>query len=175
MADINEILGRQINSVKELKTAIKELQDSLVGVDAESEEFKTTTQQLSAAQDELNKVTRAGKADTDAAKDSIVGMRQEYKALYDQYKLLSDEQRNSDFGKNMASSLETLSTKINEAQKNVGSFKDNIGRYSEGVTDAFNKMGVSAGALKGPLQAAKVGTVGLNGAFKALAVSASIS
>lgn len=171
MADINEILGRQINSVKELKTAIKELQDSLVGVDAESEEFKTTTQQLSAAQEELNKVTRAGKADTDAAKDSIVGMRQEYKAFYDQYKLLSDEQRNSDFGKNMASSLETLSTKINEAQKNVGSFKDNIGRYSEGVTDAFNKMGVSAGALKGPLQAAKVGTQGLNGAFKALAVN----
>lgn len=171
MADINEILGRQINSVKELKTAIKELQDSLVGVDAESEEFKTTTQQLSAAQDELNKVTRAGKADTDAAKDSIVGMRQEYKAFYDQYKLLSDEQRNSDFGKNMASSLESLSTKINEAQKNVGSFKDNIGRYSEGVTDAFNKMGVSAGALKGPLQAAKVGTQGLNGAFKALAVN----
>lgn len=171
MADINEILGRQINSVKELKTAIKELQDSLVGVDAESEEFKTTTQQLSAAQDELNKVTRAGKADTDAAMDSIVGMRQEYKALYDQYKLLSDEQRNSDFGKNMASSLESLSTKINEAQKNVGSFKDNIGRYSEGVTDAFNKMGVSAGALKGPLQAAKVGTQGLNGAFKALAVN----
>lgn len=171
MADINEILGRQINSVKELKTAIKELQDSLVGVDAESEEFKTTTQQLSAAQDELNKVTRAGKADTDAAKDSIVGMRQEYKALYDQYKLLSDEQRNSDFGKNMASSLESLSTKINEAQKNVGSFKDNIGRYSEGVTDAFNNMGVSAGALKGPLQAAKVGTQGLNGAFKALAAN----
>lgn len=171
MADINEILGRQINSVKELKTAIKELQDSLVGVDAESEEFKTTTQQLSAAQEELNKVTRAGKTDTDAAKDSIVGMRQEYKALYDQYKLLSDEQRNSDFGKNMASSLESLSTKINEAQKNVGSFKDNIGRYSEGVTDAFNKMGVSAGALKGPLQAAKVGTVGLNGAFKALAAN----
>ena len=171
MADINEILGRQINSVKELKTAIKELQDSLVGVDAESEEFKTTTQQLSAAQEELNKVTRAGKADTDAAKDSIVGMKNEYKALYDQYKLLSDEQRNSDFGKNMASSLETLSTKINEAQKNVGSFKDNIGRYSEGVTDAFNKMGVSAGALKGPLQAAKVGTVGLNGAFKALAAN----
>lgn len=171
MADINEILGRQINSVKELKTAIKELQDSLVGVDAESEEFKTTTQQLSAAQEELNKVTRAGKTDTDAAKDSIVGMKNEYKALYDQYKLLSDEQRNSDFGKNMASSLESLSTKINETQKNVGSFKDNIGRYSEGVTDAFNKMGVSAGALKGPLQAAKVGTVGLNGAFKALAAN----
>lgn len=171
MADINEILGRQINSVKELKTAIKELQDSLVGVDADSEEFKTTTQQLSAAQEELNKVTRAGKADTDAAKDSIVGMKNEYKALYDQYKLLSDEQRNSDFGKNMASSLESLSTKINEAQKNVGSFKDNIGRYSEGVTDAFNKMGVSAGALKGPLQAAKVGTMGLNGAFKALAAN----
>ena len=51
----------------------------------------------------------------------------EAESLYKKYQsesaFLSDEQRNSDFGKNMASSLESLSTKINEAQKNVGSFK----------------------------------------------------
>ena len=171
MADINEILGRQINSVKELKSAIKELQDSLVGVDAESEEFKTTTQQLAAAQAELNKVTRAGKDENIAAKDSIAGMEKEYRNLYNTYKMLSEEQRNSDFGKNMASSLETLSTKLNDSKKEVGNFKDNIGRYSESVVDAFNKMGISLGGLKGPLQVASNGTKGLNTAFKALAAN----
>ena len=169
MASIEEILGKQINSVKALKAEIKSLQDSLVGLDAESQEFKDTTTKLTAAQDELNKVTKAGKQENDAAKDSIVGMKNEYKALYDQYKLLSDEQRNSGFGKEMAASLETLSQKINETQKGVGSFKDNIGNYAGSVQDAFNKMGMSVGALKGPLDAAKSGGIGLNTVFKTLA------
>lgn len=169
MADINEILGRQINSVKELKKAIRDLQDSLVGVDTESEQYKTTTQQLSAAQDELAKVTMAGKGANDAAKDSIVGMQQEYKKLYDTYKMLTEEQRNSDFGKEMANSLKTLSDNINERKKEVGDFKNNIGRYAESVSDAFSKMGVSAGALKGPLNIAKNAGEGLGKTFKALA------
>lgn len=169
MADINEILNRQINSVKELKSAIKELQDSLVGVDTESEQFKTTSEQLAAAQAELTKVTRAGKEENVAATDSIVGMKQEYKKLYDQYKLLTEEQRKSDFGKNMAESLETLSSKINETQQGVGSFKDNIGNYADSVTEAFGKMGLSIGGLKGPLDTAKNGSTGLKGAFDILA------
>lgn len=171
MASIEEILGKQINSVKELRAEIKNLQDSLIGVDTESEQFKTTSQQLAAAQEELTKVTRAGKEENVAAKDSIVGMKNEYKALYDQYKLLSDEQRNSDFGKNMASSLETLSSKINETQKGVGSFKDNIGNYAASVSEAFNKMGISIGGLQGPFKAAQTASGGLNTAFKTLAAN----
>lgn len=171
MASINEILGKNIDSVKALKAEIKSLQDSLVGLDAESQEFKDTTAKLTAAQDELNKVTKAGKEENNAAKDSIVGMKNEYKALYDQYKLLSDEQRNSDFGKNMAASLETLSSKINETQKGVGSFKDNIGNYAASVSEAFNKMGVSVGSLQGPFKAAQTASGGLNIAFKTLAAN----
>lgn len=171
MASIEEILGKNINSIKELRAEIKNLQDSLIGVDADSEQFKTTSQQLAAAQEELTKVTRAGKEENVAAKDSIVGMKNEYKALYDQYKLLSDEQRNSDFGKNMAESLETLSSKINDTQKGVGSFKDNIGNYTASVSEAFNKMGISVGSLQGPFKAAQTASGGLNTAFKTLAVN----
>lgn len=171
MADINEILGRQINSVKELKSAIKELQDSLIGVDADSEQFKTTTEQLAAAQAELNKVTRAGKDDNNAAADSIRGMEKEYKTLYDTYKMLSEEQRNSDFGKSMAQSLETLSSKINETKKDVGNFKDNIGRYAESATEAFNGMGVSIGGLQTPLKMATGGAKTFGTALKTLAAN----
>lgn len=166
--DIQEILGRQINSVKELKSAISDLQNSLIGVDTASEEFKTTSEKLTAAQAELNKVTSAGKQDMDAASDSIRGMEKEYKSLYDSYKKLSEEQRNSDFGKNMAKSLEELSAKLNDTKKDVGNFKDNIGHYSEGVTEAFSNMGLSIGGLQGPLNLAKNGSTGLKGAFDLL-------
>lgn len=167
MASINEILGKQINSVKELKDEIKNLQNSLIGVDTTSEQYKTTAAQLAAAQDELTKVTKAGKEENLAAKDSIIGMQQEYKKLYEQYRLLNEEQRNSDFGKNMAASLETLSSKLNETKQGVGNFKDNIGRYTQSVTEAFNNMGVSVGALQGPLKTATTGFKGLNTVMKA--------
>lgn len=170
-SNLNEILGKNIDSVKALKAEIRSLQDSLVGLDSESQEFRDTTAKLTAAQDELTKVTRAGKEENTAAKDSLVGMRQEYKALYDQYKLLTEEQRNSDFGKNMAASLETLSSKINETQKGVGSFKDNIGNYTASVSEAFNKMGTSVGSLQGPFKAAQTASGGLNTAFKTLAAN----
>lgn len=169
MASINEILGKNIDSVKALKAEIKSLQDSLVGLDSESQEYKDTSLKLIAAQEELTKVTRAGKQENDAAKDSLVGMRQEYKALYDQYKLLTEEQRNSDFGKNMAESLETLSNKINDTQKGVGDFRGNVGRYTQSIEEAFSKMGMSIGALKGPLNIATNGAKGLNDVFKLIA------
>lgn len=168
MADINEILGRNINSIKELKAAMNELKDSLIGVDASSEEYKATSEKLAAAQEELNKVTRAGKADNDAAADSIRGLEQQYKALYDQYKMLTEEQRNSDFGKNMAASLEEMSTKINDAKKEVGNFTSNIGRYAQGATEAFGKMGVSLGALQTPMKLAAGGAKTLGASLKAL-------
>lgn len=171
MADINTILERNIGSIKELKAAISELQNSLIGVDETSEEFKTTSEKLAAAQAELNKVTRAGKDDNNAAADSIRGMEKEYKALYDTYKKLTEEQRNSDFGKNMAESLENLSTKINDAKKDVGNFTSNIGRYAQGASEAFSKMGVSLGGLQAPLKAAAGGTKTFGTALKALAAN----
>lgn len=168
MADINEILGRNINSIKELKAAMNELKDSLIGVDASSDEYKETSEKLAAAQAELNKVTRAGKDDNDAAADSIRGLEKQYKALYDQYKLLSEEQRNSDFGKNMAESLSALSDKINDTKKEVGNFTSNIGRYAQGATEAFNNMGISLGALQTPMKLAAGGAKTLGASLKAL-------
>lgn len=164
-----------IKSVKDLRAAIREYQDSLIGVNAESEEFKTTTENLRAAQDELNKVTKAGKDAMDASSDSIVGMERQYKELYNQYKLLSEEQRNSDFGKNMAASLNQLSEKLNETKKGVGNWKDNIGRYTESIMDAFSKMGGSVGGLVGPFKTATQGITAFSTALKANPIGAVIT
>ena len=171
MAKLEEVLGKKLNSVKELRAEIKRLQDSLVGVDAESEQFKTTQQQLTVAQEEYVKVTRTATADNLAAKDSIVGMQREYKNLYDQYKLLSEEQRNSDFGKGMAESLNTLSEKLNSTKKDVGNFKDNIGRYAGDVTQVFSTMGISLGKLQTPLKLVTGGVRTLSAALKSLAAN----
>lgn len=159
-SNLEQILGRNIDSVKSLKAAIKELQDSMVGLDADSQEYKDTASKLSAAQNALNATTKAGIEANLAAKDSIVGMQKEYNNLYDVYKKLSDEQRNSDIGKSMAKSLSNLSESINNSKKEVGNFTSNIGQYAQGVTEAFNNMGISLGALQVPFNLATKGAKG---------------
>lgn len=158
---IEEILGRSISTTKELREAIKQLQDHLVTASSDTQEWTDTAEKLTAAQTKLKEIMDAGKQSVDAAEDSIVGMERQYKELYNTYKLLSDEQRKSPFGTQMAQELETLSTKLNETKKGVGNFKDNIGRYTDSAIEAFSAMGMSIGGLTTPLGLA-------NGGFKAL-------
>lgn len=165
---LETILGKTINSTKELRAEINALKDSLVQAEKGSEEWKSTADKLIAAQERLSDVTNAGKASMDAAEDSIVGMEKQYKALYNTYKLLTEEQRNSDFGKQMGESLEELSSKLNSTKKDVGNFKDNIGRYTDSAMEAFNQLGISVGALQGPMKLASVGAKGLGTALKSL-------
>lgn len=164
---LENILGKDINSLKELREEIKRLQDSIAAVDPASQEFKDTTEKLIAAQTQLASVTRATKDENVAATDSIVGMEKEYKSLYNTYKMLTEEQRNSPMGKEMEVQLNSLSKKLNETKKAVGNYKDNIGHYAESITEAFGKMGVSLGGLSAPLKLATGGVNGLNTALKA--------
>lgn len=164
---LENILGKDINSLKELREEIKRLQDSIAAVDPASKEFKDTTEKLIAAQTQLTSVTRATKDENVAATDSIVGMEKEYKNLYNTYKMLTEEQRNSPMGKEMEVQLNSLSSKLNETKKAVGNYKDNIGHYAESITEAFGKMGVSLGGLSAPLKLATGGVNGLNTALKA--------
>lgn len=165
---LEQILGKSINSTKELRNEINALRDSLVNVDSSSEEWQSTAEKLTAAQERLTSITQAGKTSMDAAEDSIVGLEKQYKALYNTYKLLSEEQRNSDFGKQMATSLEDLSSKLNDTKKDVGNFKDNIGRYTSSAMEAFNALGISVGGLQKPMQLASMGVKGLGTTFKSL-------
>lgn len=158
---IEEILGRSISTTKELREAIKQLQDQLVTASSDTQEWTDTAEKLTAAQTKLKEIMDAGKQSVDAAEDSIVGMERQYKELYNTYKLLSDEQRKSPFGTQMAQELETLSTKLNETKKGVGNFKDNIGRYTDSAIEAFSAMGMSIVGLTTPLGLA-------NGGFKVL-------
>ena len=157
---LEQILGKTIHSTKELREEIKRLQDELVKTEAGTAQWDATSKKLVAAQERLTSVTKANKVETQAAKDSIAGMEKEYKNLYNQYKLLTEEERNKPFGKKMAADLEELSTKLNTSKKEVGNFKDNIGRYTDSAIEAFGKMGISVGGLQGPLKLA-------NGSFKA--------
>ncbi len=164
---LEEILGKPIGSVKELRNEINSLRDSLVGLDKESSQYAATEQKLAAAQSELNNVTRAGKDIYVGATDSIKGMEAEYRKLYTTYSQMTEAERSSAFGKETAAQLKTLSEKLNETKQGVGNFKDNIGHYAEAIQKVFKGAGVSIGGLKGPLGIATTGMKGFNAVVKA--------
>lgn len=175
MDEIKKVLTIQTSegerSVKSLRKEISDYRDALLNVEKDSKDWQDITKKLVKAQEDLTSVTKVNKQTVDAAKDSIVGMEREYKALYDTYKLLSEEQRKSQFGKEMATQLETLSNKLNETKKEVGNYKDNIGRYTQGVMDAFAKLGDSAKALQNPVKLASAGFTTMGNSMKALAAN----
>ncbi len=174
MTRIEEILGKNINSVKELRDEIKRLQDSIAKIDPTEQEFVDTSYKLIAAQEQLTSVTRANKDAIVAADDSIVGMERSYKALYNTYKMMTEEERNSPFGKETQKQLKDLSENLNNIKKDVGNYKDNIGRYAESVMSAFEQMGGSVGGLVGPFKTATQGITAFNQALKANPVMAVI-
>lgn len=173
-ANLNKVLERDIKSVKELRAAIKEYQDSLVGADATSEQYKETTDKLAVAQDELKAVTKAGREGVIQYADSIAGLEKKYRDMYNEYKQMSEAMRNSDAGKQQAADLKALSEQLNNLKKDVGNYKDNIGRYAESVMDAFSKMGGSVGGLVGPFKTATQGINAFNQTLKANPVMAVI-
>lgn len=170
MADsrLEEIFGRSINTAKELRQGIIDLQNTIKDLGTNEEALQKRVSDLNYAQEEYNKMINSAKQSTDFAKDSILGMEKEYKNLYNTYKMLNEEQRNSDFGKSMAESLNALSEKLNNTKKDVGNFKDNIGRYTQSTMDAFNQMGISIGALQTPMKLAAGGAKTLGASLKAL-------
>lgn len=173
MEEIKKVItiqtGEGERSVKSLRKEISDLKDALLNVEKGSEDWEKITKKLIDAQDDLNSVTKINKENMDAAKDSIVGMEKEYKNLYNTYKLLSEEQRNSDLGKQMGASLDELHNKLNDAKKDVGNFKDNVGNYTNSIVDAFDLLGLGVGAvLSQTMQGAARSSNGLKGALGSL-------
>lgn len=123
MADVKKIIEVEVHgeeTVKDLKQNISDLRDALVNCDKDSESWKQVTEELIEKQQKLSDVMNAGKQKTEAATTSIVGMEKAYRDLYKTYSLLSEEQRNSDFGKQMGKNLSDLSEKINKSKQDVG-------------------------------------------------------
>ena len=71
---------------------------------------------------------------------SINEMRAQYGAMKAKYDEMSEAMRNGDAGQEMAKQLSDLAETMNSANKQAGSFKDNIGRYQESILAAIPGM-----------------------------------
>ena len=121
--------------------------------------------------EQLDLVKSLGQMETKAttAKGKVAEMTKSYTELSLQYKRLSDQEKQSPFGKAMAQSLEQLKGRIKDANSEIKEVSQELGNGSNGLggimdalagkigipTELLTKMGLALGAVGAALKVAQ--------------------
>ena len=150
LLDIKFDTSQALQNIKDLTDANARLKDELKAL-SKGDEVYAKKQAVITAQMKENssgirentKEIQVQSAAVASAETSINGMRARVADLTRAYNSMSKEMRESEAGQRVAAEMATLSDSVNDANKNVGNFKDNIGRYP----DVMNSAAVSNSKL----------------------------
>lgn len=133
-------VGKSITSIRDFKKHIEDLRGSLLGLNEESEEYKTIAEQIATDQAKLNDVMKIGKTNTDAAAGSYVELNNQLKALRNQYKALSETERNGATGQAILQNITKLDTELKNIDESMGQYQRNVGNYKQAFEGAFQTI-----------------------------------
>ena len=110
---INIKTNSAIESVRDLKNYINDLRDDLVKVDKGSKEYEKTLEEIANAQTKLTEVTKDAKNAINYQEGSYRALNQELVNLRNEYKNLSEAERNNaEVGGAMLSRIQELDTEL---------------------------------------------------------------
>lgn len=147
MAEKVEILeietGNSEQTLKQLKDEIKELRKELEGCTIGSDKFKSTLDELTAAQDKLKNATKKSNEALEGSYDALVAKMAELKKAWRE---TADEAERADLGQQIAdinSQLKDMDASIGNYQRNVGDYAsafDNVTMKIEGGVAKFERF-----------------------------------
>lgn len=125
-------VDESITSVKELRARISELKDSLVTLEAGTEEYNTVVKELQASTSKLNEVNAAAKQSADALPGSYNAINNQMKELIQEYKNMAivtdeDRQKQEELGKK----INELNDELKRQDAAIGNYQRNVGNYKE--------------------------------------------
>jgi hypothetical protein len=155
-------LALNIGNLKELKSAIKTINETRITLDPRSPKFGEASNQLK----QLQGLYKGLSKDADTATVQIdqfnkelneppkaVGYYRQLSAqlavLKNQYKDLSEADAKSKVGKNLAAQINGVNNKLKEQDASLGTFSRNVGNYKQsfaGITNLLPLLGVGLGA-----------------------------
>lgn len=177
-------VGKSITSVRDFKKHIEDLRGALLGLNEESDEYKTIAEQIATDQEKLNEVMKVGKTNTDSAAGSYNELNNQLKALRQQYKALSETERNGATGQAILQNITKLDTELKDIDESMGQYYRNVGNYKGAFEEAFKAMAQNIGNVNPELgklmktassliplikSASKAATTGLKGIKAGLA------
>lgn len=140
-------VGKSITSVRDFKKHIEDLRGALLGLNEESEEYKTIAEQIATDQAKLNEVMSVGKKNTDSASGSYNELNNQLKALRQQYKALSETERNSTTGQAILSNITKLDTELKNIDESMGQYQRNVGNYKQAFESVFSSVASEVGKI----------------------------
>jgi len=139
-------LALSVGNLKELKAAIKQINDTRITLDPRSPEFQTASNQLKTLQGlykGLAKDADSAGTQIDQATQSLnqqpkaIGYYRQLQAqlvtLKNQFKDLSETEARGKLGQGLSSNINALSGKLKGLDANLGDFQRNVGNYRSGL------------------------------------------
>ena len=167
---INIKTDQAITTVKELKNYINDLRDDLVKVDKGSKEYEKTLEEIANAQTKLTEVTKDAKNAINYQEGSYRALNQELVNLRNEYKNLSEAERNNaEVGGAMLSRIQELDTELKSIDATMGQYTRNVGNYKsavDGLTVSYQTQRQELKALRVTLEQLEPGTDAYNKAFQ---------
>lgn len=133
---INIKTNSAIESVRDLKKYIEDLRNDLVKVDKGSKEYEKTLEEIANAQTKLTEVTKDAKNAINYQEGSYRALNQELVNLRNEYKNLSEAERNNaEVGGAMLSRIQELDTELKSIDATLGNHQRNVGNYKSAIED----------------------------------------
>lgn len=172
--------GNSIQSLSEYKSKIDELKEKLTLLDAESQEYKNTLEEINNIQQQASDaISESGKAASTVV-TSYNELERQMKTLKDRWKETTDEIERTDLGKQ----INSINNELKTLDASTGNFERSIGNYAgafeegfqtilDGAQNAGGSLATLAGDVRGmiPLvkQVTTAFTTGMSGIKKAIA------
>lgn len=138
-------VGKSITNVRDFKKHIEDLRGALLGLNQESDEYKAIAEQITTDQAKLNEVLSVGKKNTDSAAGSYNELNNQLKALRNQYRALSETERNSATGQAILQNITKLDEELKDIDESMGQYYRNVGNYKGAFEEAFKAMAQNIG------------------------------
>lgn len=157
--------GTSMKTVKDLKSEIKNLQNTILNLEKDTAEYNEAVARLQANQRQLNEVMSLTRRDAVALEGSYDALTYRMAELKKEWKATNDETRRNELGRQ----IDEINTQLKELDASTGNYQRNVGNYTEGVVDAFAKLKQEIKEARNELLNAEEGTEEYNKAMQKLA------
>lgn len=144
---IAQKIVEEVNALVQLKAQMKQVNEERKKEVLSSSEAATQMSRLILKEREhkqtLSDLERTIKSQTKeflVATTSITGMSQQLAQMRTIYNRLSEESRNSSFGKSLLSDIQALDQKLKQLDASIGNYQRNVGNYASGYNGLQNAM-----------------------------------
>lgn len=151
-------------SIKTLRDEIKQFKTAMETAEIGSEQFKTATEGLINAQNELKSALNLAKGQTEDVEGSYNALVKTMAELKKQWRATADGVERTEIGKQ----IDDINTQLKEMDASIGNYQRNVGNYAESFSQAMKAQQEATEVTRAKLESVQKVASGLASGYSAL-------